>query len=301
MDITPEMVRVLRERTAAGIMECKRALEKAGGDLDRAAQILREKGAAKADKKGARAAGEGIVAAHIAPREDAGALVELNCETDFVARTEVFGRLAADLAEQVCVEGAPVEVAALLDRPALRDAGQTVGQRVKEAIAALGENIVVRRAERLAVAGAGGPGAITAYVHAGGKIGVLLELGAGSPAAAGNPEFARLGRDLAMQVAAMAPRWARREDVPPEVLEQERAILRAQPDLQGKAPVVQGKIVEGRLAKFYAEACLLEQAFIRDEARKATVADVVRAAAGGLGAEVAVRRFCRFKVGEAAE
>ncbi len=299
MSITPEMVKTLRERTAAGIMECKRALEKAGGDLDRAAQLLREEGAAKADKKVGRAAGEGVVAAFVAPAGDAGALVELNCETDFVARTDPFAHLAAELAEQVCGEGMPPDIGALLDRPARKGpGGQTVGQRVKEAIAALGENIVVRRAERLAVADGGAAGRLAAYIHAGGKIGVLVELAAGSPAAAAHAEFARLGRDVAMQVAAMAPRWVRREEVPAEALEGERAILRAQPDMRGKPPAVQAKIVEGRLGKFYAEACLLDQPFIKDEERQATVGQLVRAAAVVLGAPVEVRRFCRFKVGE---
>jgi elongation factor Ts len=126
-----------------------------------------------------------------------------------------------------------------------------------------------------------------------------VELAAGSPAAAAREEFARLARDVAMQVAAMAPRWVRRGDVPAETLEQERAVLRAQPDMQGKPPAVQAKIVEGRLAKFYAEACLLDQPFIKDEERKATVSQQVQAAAKALGAAVEVRRFCRFKVGEA--
>ncbi len=299
MNIRPEMVRILRERTGAGIMECKRALEKAAGDLDRAAQLLREEGTAKADKKVGRAAGEGVVAASVTPEGNAGALVELDCETDFVARTDPFARLAAELAEQVCVEGAPPDMGALLDRPAVRGrGGQTVGQRVKEAIAALGENIVVRRAERLALGDGVAAGRVAAYIHAGGKIGVLVEMAAGSPAAAAHAEFARLGRDVAMQVAAMAPRWVRREDVAADALERERAVLRAQPDMQGKPPAVQAKIVEGRLGKFYAEACLLDQPFIKDEERKATVGHRVQAAAKALGAAVDVRRFCRFRVGE---
>lgn len=300
MPITPEMVKALRERTGVGILECKRALERAGGDLDRAAQLLREEGAAKADKKMGRAAGEGLVAAHVTPGDEAAALVELNCETDFVARTDRFAALAAELAEQVCAEGAPPDIGAFLDRAARRGAGgRTVGQRVKEAIAALGENIVVRRAERLALPDGGASGRVAAYIHAGGKIGVLVEMAAGSPAAAAHPEFVRLGRDVAMQVAAMAPRWVRREDIPADALEQERAILRAQPDLQGKPPAVQAKILEGRLAKFYADACLLDQLFIKDEARKATVADVLKASARAVGAPLEVRRFCRFRVGEA--
>ncbi len=300
MNISPEMVKILRERTGAGIMECKRALEKAGGDPERAAQTLREEGVAKADKKVGRSVGEGVVAAWIAPAGDAGALVELNCETDFVARTDQFAALAAELAEQVCREGAPPDPGALLDRPALKgQGGQTVGQRVKEAIATLGENIVVGRMERL-TAGAGAPaGFVTAYIHAGGKIGVLVEVASENGAAARHETAGRIGREVAMQVAAMAPRWVRREEVPAEVLEQERAILRAQPDVQGKPQAVQAKIVEGRLGKFYSEVCLLDQPFIKDEARKATVADALNEAARAGGATLEVRRFRRFKVGEA--
>ena len=299
MSITPEMVRILRERTGAGIMECKRALEKAGGELDRAAQTLREDGAAKADKRVGRAAAEGLVAAYVTPPGDAGALLELNCETDFVARTDRFAALAAEFAEQVCAEGTPPDPGAFLDRPAFKgDGGQSVGQRVKEAIATLGENIVIRRAERVALPGAGAAGLVTAYLHGGGKIGVLVELGVGSAAAARHEALGRLGRDVAMQVAAMSPRWVRRDEVPAEALEQEKAILRAQPDLQGKPPAVQEKILQGRLGKFYEEACLLDQAFIKDEGRTATVQDVLKAAGKALGADVAVRRFVRFKVGE---
>ena len=299
MRVTPELVKALRERTAAGFMECKRALEKAAGDLDRAAQILREEGVAKADKKVGRVAGEGVVAAWLSPAGDAGALVELNCETDFVARNDTFAALAADLAEQVCLEGAPPDTAALLDRPARKgQPGQTVGQRLKEDIAALGENIVLRRAERLAV-GPGAPGTLlTSYIHAGGKIGVLVELAADSAAAARHEQAVRIGRDVAMQVAAMSPRWVRREEVPADDLERERAVLRAQPDLQGKPPAVQAKIVEGRLGKFYGEACLLEQPFIKDEARKATVAEALKEAARAVGGKLEVRRFVRFRVGE---
>jgi elongation factor Ts len=300
MNVTPEQVKTLRERTGAGIMECKRALEKAGGDLDHAVQTLREEGAAKADKKIGRAAGEGLVGVCVAPGGDVGALVELNCETDFVARTDRFAALAAGLAEQLCAEGTPPDLSAFLDRPAWRGpGGQTVGQLVKEAIAALGENIVLRRADRLALDTGAPGGLVAAYLHAGGKIGVLVELAAGSAAAAGRPEVAGIARDLAMQVAAMSPRWVRREEVPAEVLEGERAILRAQPDLQGKPPGVQEKMVQGRLHKFYGEACLLDQVFIKDDARKATVGDVLKATGKAVGADLSVRRFCRFKVGEA--
>lgn len=299
MSIAPELVKTLRERTGAGIMECKRALEKAAGDLEAAARILRQEGAARADKKVGRAAGEGVVAAWVTGAGDAAALLELNCETDFVARTDRFTALAAELAEQACAEGVPPDLGAFLDRAALRGGGQTVGQRIKEAIATLGENIVIRRAERMAIPGGGAGGRVAAYVHAGGKIGVLVELALGGPPA-GRPEILeRLGRDVAMQVAAMSPRWVRREDVPAEALEQEEAILRAQPDVQGKPPEVQARIVQGRLGRFYQEACLLDQVFIKDEARKATVGDAVRAAAAALGTPITVRRFCRFRVGEA--
>ena len=294
MSISPDQVKVLRDRTSAGIMDCKRALEKAGGDLDQAAQILREEGVAKADKKTGREAGEGLVAAYVTPAGDAGALVEVNCETDFVARNDRFAALASELAEQVCAEGGVPDVGVFLDRPArIGPPGQTVGQRIKETIARLGENIVVRRAAYVAAVN----GRTAAYVH-GGKIGVLVEVGSAGPAVAGHEAVGRVARDVAMQVAAMSPRWVRREDVPPAVLEREKAVLRAQPDVQAKPAAMQEKIVLGRLGKFYAESCLLEQPYIRDESKKATVGDVLGAAGQTAGAPLEVRRFVRLKVGE---
>jgi elongation factor Ts len=170
---------------------------------------------------------------------------------------------------------------------------------VKEAIAALGENIVVRRAERLAPPPGQPAGSVASYIHAGGKIGVLVELAAATAAAARHEQSVRIARDVAMQVAAMAPRWVRREEVPAAVLEEERTVLRAQSDLRGKPPAVQAKIVEGRLGKFYGEACLLDQPFIKDEARKATVGDALLATSRAAGGALEVRRFIRFKVGEA--
>jgi len=283
MAVTAEMVKALRERTGAGVMACKAALSACDGDLERAAEALRKQGLAAAKKREGRRAAEGLVVAHVTPVGDRGALLELNCETDFVARTEPFGRLAAALVEEACRTG-QVEA----------------GRRIEEASGAIGERLVLRRFAAFAVAPGEGPGLVTAYIHGGGRVGVLLELGwSGTPKEPGGT--AALAKDLALQVAAMDPQWVRREDVPPALLDGERAILRAQPDVQGKPPAVQDKIVEGRLGKFFAEACLLDQAFIKDEQRKTTVGELVRGTGAGLGVGVTVRRFCRYRLGDAAQ
>jgi elongation factor Ts len=282
MAVTAELVKALRERTGAGVMDCKAALSACQGDLERAVERLRKQGLAAAKRREGRKASEGLIVAHVAPAAERGALLELNCETDFVARTPEFGRLAAALAEEACRTGR-VDAAA----------------RVAEASGAIGEHLVLRRYAVFAVDPAAGPGRVTAYVHGVGKVGVLLEVGwAGAAAAEG---VAGLAKELALQVAAMDPRWVRREEVPAEVLEGERAILRAQPDLQGKPPAVQAKIIEGRLGKFFAEACLLDQPYIKDEQRRTTAGQMIRAAAARLGVEVTVRRFCRYRLGDAAQ
>jgi elongation factor Ts len=174
------------------------------------------------------------------------------------------------------------------------------GGRIEQASGAIGEHIALRRFAVFAVGPGEAPGLVTAYIHGGGKVGVLLEVGwSGTPTEAGG--LAALAQALALQAAAMDPQWVRREEVPPALLESERAILRAQPDVQAKPPAVQDKIVEGRLGKFFAEACLLDQPFIKDEQRQTTVGEMVRATGARLGVGVTVRRFCRYRLGDASQ
>ena len=297
MEITATMVRDLRDKTGAGIMECKGALAEARGNIDTAIDILRKRGLKTAEKKAGRTAADGLVAAAVSPGRDVGAMVEVNCETDFVARTDKFGALVQALLGLVGADPEIVEAAVLLDRML---GGKRVADVVKETIGSLGENIVVRRAARLALP-RGTTGLVTSYIHAGGKIGVLVQVHCPSEAAVKGEPLARLAKDLALQVCSAEPGYVSREQVPADILEKEKEILRAQPDVQGKPPAIQEKIIQGRLEKFYAERCLLDQVFIRDPEGKQKVRDLLKAAGKDLGQPVSIAAFARFRLGEGIE
>jgi elongation factor Ts len=287
-EITAAAVKALRDQTGAGMMDCKRVLADAQGDVKRAVELLRERGLAKAGKREGRATSEGVIAISIGA--GAGGMVELACETDFVARTDDFTKLATRLAEVVAADASVDGPAALLTRKL--DA-ESVADGVTAAIARLGENIVVKRTARLAPPG----GTVGGYVHAGGKLGVLVALRTTARGAA----IESLAKDLAMHVAAAdpSPLAVDRGGVEPELLESERKIYRKQAEQEGKPAKVIDRIVEGKVARFLSEVCLLEQAFVKDPDR--SIAEVVRDAAGEVGGEVEVAGFRRFKLGEAAE
>jgi elongation factor Ts len=298
MVISAAMVRDLREKTGAGIMECKAALAEANGDLTKAIEVLRKRGLKTAEKKAGRTAADGLVAAWISTGQDVGALLEVNCETDFVARTERFTGLTRSLVALVGAEAAAgSDVNALLTRSLN---GIPVAEVVKEAIGSLGENIVVRRAARLALP-QGAKGLIASYLHAGGKVGVLVEVRCASDGVAKGEGLAKLAKELALQVCSAEPAYVSREQVPEEVLEKEREILLAQPDVQGKPGAIQHKITQGRLEKFFMEHCLLDQLSIRDPEGKQRIREVLKAAEKGLGEPVSVAGFARFRLGEGIE
>jgi elongation factor Ts len=280
-EVSATLVRELRDKTGAGMMDCKRALADSGGDLGKAVVLLREKGLAAAAKRATRVASEGVVVAASGDAGSAGALVEVNCETDFVARTPEFQSLADRIAERVRDDGEGVDFSEL----------------VNAAIAKTGENIIVRRAVRFESPGAAN-GLVGSYIHAGGKIGVLIEVGV-EGAIATAPDCSRLVRDLAMQVAAANPRVVRREELSEDVLAGERAIYRAQAATSGKPEAVIEKMVTGKLEKFFRDVCLLEQPFIKDPDRSVAkwLSDVV----GRAGGSITVKRFVRFQLGEQAE
>ncbi len=287
MQISAEMVRELREKTGAGMMDCKRALAESGGDAEAAVDVLRKKGLAAAAKKSSRLASEGTVAACVAVKS--ATLVEVNCETDFVARTDDFQDLARQVAATVNEKG-PKDVEESLLLPA---AGEiSLETLLNEKVAKIGEKISFRRFARF-VLPAGSGGVIASYIHAGGKIGVLVELlGAGQDDA----EFAALGKDMAMQIAAANPLYASREDVPAAAVEREKAIYREQALAAGKPEKILDRIAEGKLEKYYGDFCLLEQPYIKDPER--TVNDLLKEMAGKKGVAVRVGRFARFQVGE---
>jgi elongation factor Ts len=285
-EISAGVVKALRERTGAGMMDCKKALADSAGDAERAAELLRERGLAKAVKRAGREASEGAVA--LAVEGAAGALVELRCETDFVAKTPDFQGLALSLAKLAASDERLGDADALAGASL---AGEKVSERIAATMSTIGENIVLQRVGRLqAPAG----GLVGGYVHAGGKLGVLVALGA--PA---GERAQALAKDVAMHVAAADPSPVAidRSGVPAELLAHEREIYRRQAEQEGKpAPVVE-KIVEGRVRKFYGEVCLLEQPFVKDPDQ--TVAKLLEAAAAALGGPVSVTGFLRFKLGEA--
>ncbi|GAB4231091.1 MAG: translation elongation factor Ts [Deltaproteobacteria bacterium] len=289
MEITSGMVRDLREKTGAGLMDCKAALSAAGGDMEAAIDHLRRKGLAAAAKKSSRIASEGVVCAHVDGA--VGSLVELNCETDFVARTDEFTALAGEVAALVNA-AAPADVSAALE---LSTGGVPLRDRLAEKVGKIGEKISLRRFARIGVP-AGEPGMVVPYIHGGGKIGVLVAV---TGAGASNAAAASAAKDLAMQVAAANPSWVGRADVPAQVIEHEKSIYREQAKASGKPDKILDKIAEGKLEKYFADFCLLEQAFIKDPDRKVKqyLADAGKAA----GAQIAVRSFARFQVGEGLE
>ncbi len=293
MDISANMVKELRAATGAGVLDCRKALETAGGDFNRAADVLREKGLATAAKKASRQANEGLIGNHVEAGSKVAALVEVNCETDFVARTDEFQSLCQGLARLIATEGAgwegPEDVQA---QPLASEGGRTVKEVIQERVAKLGENIVVRRFARLAIPSAG---MIGSYVHTGSKVAALVDIRSATDLIAQRPEFQALAKDLAMQTVAARPNWVRVEDVPVEVIAKERETYAAQMGEADKPAQVLDRIVDGKLAKFYEENCLLEQPFIRDDSKH--IKDVIGEAGTKLGEQIVVQRFVRIEVG----
>jgi len=275
-DITAADVGKLREMTGAGLMDCKKALVEAAGHIDNAVDILRKKGVASAGKKAGRDAKEGVIVQYVQPGAKLGLLVEVNCETDFVARNESFGAFCEDIAKKLAANpNADLEA----DRVA--------------AVAKIGENIKVSRHHRMEVSG---NGLVAAYIHTGAKIGVLVEVGAGKEATVAHDDFKQLVRDITLQIAAAHPYVVSREQVDPAVLAKEKEIAAEQ--VKNKPPQAIAKIVEGKLEKFYQGYCLLDQGFVKRNS-EVSVKEHKDSVAKQLGDEITIRRFVRFQVGEA--
>jgi elongation factor Ts len=290
-EITAALVKELREKTGAGMMDCKRALAEVAGDLEQAVDWLRKKGLSAAAKKAGRVAAEGLVGAVAEGR--AGAIVEVNCETDFVARNEAFQGFVKAATALVLAKGDDLEALKAVPYPGT---GRSVAEELTHLIATIGENMALRRARRIAVAG----GAVVSYVHSAlapglGKIGALVALESGADAGA----LEALGRELSMHVAAANPTYLDTTTVDRETLEREREILRDRARQSGKPEAIIEKIVEGQLRKFYEENVLLEQVHVRDG--ESRVGKVVEAAAKSAGAPIRLAGYVRFKVGEGIE
>ncbi|MFO1500468.1 MAG: translation elongation factor Ts [Verrucomicrobiota bacterium] len=274
-EITAAAVGKLREITNAGLMECKKALTEAQGDLDKAVDILRKRGVATAAKKASREAKEGVIAQYIQPGARLGVLVEVNCETDFVAKNDQFRAFCDEVARTLATQpGADLE--------AIRTA--QVGK--------MGENIRISRHQRLEVQG---KGLIGGYIHTGAKVGVLVEVGATKDETVANDEFKQLVRDMTLQIAAAIPVAVSRQDVDPAVIAKEKEI--AEEQVKNKPPQAIAKIVEGKLEKYYQNFCLVDQGFVKKNSEIA-VREHIAALAKQLGDEITVRRFIRFQVGE---
>jgi elongation factor Ts len=289
-EISAQLVKQLRDMTGAGMMECKKALVEAGGSIDEAQVILRKRGLATAAKKASRVAKEGLIGLHIGPAGDFGLLVEVNCETDFVAKTADFQALVAE-AVSLVVANKPADPAALYALPSLSEPGQTFEGLLKGKIAKVGENMGVARFVRLPATGVLG-----SYTHTGGKLVVLVDVTVGNPATREKPEFKELVQDLAMQVAAADPKFLRKEDVTPEFMAKEREIQRARALAEGKSEKIVDKVVDGRMGKFYEEFCLIEQPFIKENS--ITVRQLLADRSKTLGDQVGVAGYVRYKVGE---
>jgi elongation factor Ts len=276
-EITATSVAKLREMTGAGMMECKRALVEAKGNLDNAVDILRKSGAASAAKKASREAREGVITQFIAPGGRSGVLVEVNCETDFVARNEAFRGFADDVARKIAAHPqADLETERLA------------------AVGKLGENIKITRNARLDVSG---NGLVAAYIHTGAKVGVLVEVGAAKAETVANDDFKQLVKDITLQIAAGTPHAVSREQVAPEVIAKEREIAAQSDRLKGKPAAAMEKILAGVLDKFFQTYCLVDQGFVKRNS-EVSVKEHVAQIAKQLGDEITIRRFVRFQVGE---
>ena len=290
-DISASLVKELRERTGAGMMDCKKALSEAGADLEQAADWLRKKGLAAAAKKAGRIAAEGLIG--VATEGGKGVVIEVNTETDFVARNEQFQNFVAKAAKEALAVGGDVEK--LKARP-FPGSSRNVADELTHLVSTIGENMSVRRAQVVTAA----PGIVASYIHNQvtpglGKIGVLVALKSGGDAA----KLAALGRQLAMHVAAANPRAVRTAELDPKLIENERSILTEQAAGSGKPPEIIAKMVEGRLRKFYEEVVLLEQVYVIDPEKK--VGKVVEAAAKEIGAPVEIVAIARSQLGEGIE
>ncbi|MGE9267836.1 MAG: translation elongation factor Ts [Verrucomicrobiales bacterium] len=287
--ITASQVKELREKTNVGMMECKQALKECDGDMDAAVKYLRERGAVKAAKKADREAKEGIVAAKLSDDGKSGVLIEVNCETDFVAKNDNFVAFVNEVLDASVASGASdVEGALAADK-----GGESIDAFIKAKVIEIGENLQLRRLERFDVSG---EGAVASYIHLGGKVGVLLEVATGKAETAQSESFQDLVKDLTLHIAAAAPSGLSRDDIPAELVEAEKDIFRKQMEGQNKPENIIEKIIEGKLSKFYSEQCFLEQGFIKDP--DTTVRALVESKAKELGDSIEIKRFVRFGLGE---
>lgn len=295
MAVTAAQISELRKATGAGMLDCKKALEQTDGNFDQAVDFLRTKGLAAASKKAGRAATEGMVAASVSADGGKGILLEINSETDFVAKNDKFQVFVNEIANHI-LQTNPASVEELLAQPYCGDSSKTILTMLNEAIAVIGENMQIRRFTSYVVPGAG---SIGSYIHAGGKIGVLVEATCDNAAAAKDPRFAAFVKDVAMHTAAASPLYVQRSEVDADVLEREKDIYRAKARETGKPENIIEKIIDGQVNKFYGEICLLEQQFVKDSDK--SIKQLAAETGKALGATVTISRFTKYALGEGLE
>lgn len=292
-EITVQLIKTLRDKTNAGMMDCKAALSEAGGDIAEAETILRKKGIADAEKKAGRAAKEGVIASRIVDGEKTGILVEVNCETDFVAKNENFTSFVEEIIDHIAGSESVDSVEALLAQPFSGDA-DTLEEFIKAKVGQLGENMGLARFAKFELSR---EGAVASYIHMAGRVGVLLEVATGKAETAKSEGFQTLVKDMTLQIAAAQPICITREEVPEALVESEKDIFREQ--MKDKPADIIEKIIGGKMGKFYSTNCLLEQAFIKDGDK--SIQDLIDGVAKETGDEIKVARFARFAVGEEIE
>lgn len=285
--ITAKLVKELREKTGAGMMDCKKALTETNGDLEKAAEVLREKGLAAAAKKAGRVAAEGIVKTFISEDNKKASMVEVNCETDFVAANEEFVAFATDLAELV----ANTNVTSVEELSNEKMGDMTVSEKLTALVAKLGENMTVRRFEKMAIEN----GAVQSYIHGGGRIGVLVEIACETE----SPVVAEVAREICMQVAAANPLFLNRDSVDNEALDKEKEIYRVQALNEGKPEKIVEKMVTGRIQKYYKEVCLVDQVWVKDGDK--TITKLLEEKSKEVGSPMTISKFARFERGEGIE
>ena len=295
MAVTAAQISELRKSTGAGMLDCKKALEQTDGNFDQAVDFLRTKGLAAASKKSGRAATEGMVAAALSADGKKGVLVEINSETDFVAKNDKFQAFVNDVAQHV-LQASPATVEELFAQAYIGDSSKTIQTLLSEAIAVIGENMQIRRFSIFEVPG---NGAVGSYIHAGGKIGVLVEATCDNEAAAKDDRFAAFVKDVAMHSAAASPLYVKRDQVDADVLEREKEIYRSKARETGKPENIIEKIIDGQVNKFYADICLVEQQFVKDTDK--TIQQYAAEIGKALGTTVTITRFAKFVLGEGLE
>lgn len=295
MAITASMVKELREMTGVGMLDCKKALAETDGDMEKAVEYLREKGLAASEKKAGRIASEGVCLSYLSDDKNVGVVVEVNSETDFVAKNPVFREYVLQVAEHIASSDA-ADVDALLNEKWKFDESMTVAEALSSKIAVIGENLKIRRFEKYVKEGAG---TIVSYIHGGGRIGVMIEIGCGNA----NEAVEEMGKNIAMQVAALNPKFIAVENVPEEYLAKEREILTQMTmndEKNAKKPAnIIEKMIEGRLNKEMKEVCLVEQPYVKDG--DLTVKKYIESVAKEVGAPITIRRMVRFETGEGLE